>query len=69
MGVGCPCPPVRNDIVTPRHLFLSNSKRIAWQTKSVTDEIAKDKKSFSKFFSQEIDAMKDTSGNNRRLRK
>ena len=24
MGVGCPCPPVRNDIVTPRHL-LSNT--------------------------------------------
>ena len=22
MGVGCPCPPVRNDIVTPRHLLL-----------------------------------------------
>ena len=22
MGVGCPCPPVRNDIVTPRQLFL-----------------------------------------------
>ena len=22
MGVGCLCPPVRNDIVTPRHLFL-----------------------------------------------
>ena len=21
LGVGCPCPPVRNDIVTPRHLF------------------------------------------------
>ena len=21
MGVGCPCPPVRNDIVTPRHLL------------------------------------------------
>ena len=21
MGVGCPCPPVCNDIVTPRHLF------------------------------------------------
>ena len=21
IGVGCPCPPVRNDIVTPRHLF------------------------------------------------
>ena len=21
MGGGCPCPPVRNDIVTPRHLF------------------------------------------------
>ena len=21
MGVRCPCPPVRNDIVTPRHLF------------------------------------------------
>ena len=23
MGLGCPCPPVRNDIVTPRHLFIS----------------------------------------------
>ena len=22
MGVRCPCPPVRNDIVTPRHLFF-----------------------------------------------
>ena len=22
MGVGCPCPPARNDIVTPRHFFL-----------------------------------------------
>ena len=22
MGVGCPCPPVRNDIVTPRHLLI-----------------------------------------------
>ena len=21
IGVGCPCPPVRNDIVTPRHLL------------------------------------------------
>ena len=21
MGVGCPCPPVRNNIVTPRHLL------------------------------------------------
>ena len=21
MGVGCPCPPIRNDNVTPRHLF------------------------------------------------
>ena len=21
MAVGCPCPPVHNDIVTPRHLF------------------------------------------------
>ena len=21
LGFGCPCPPVRNDIVTPRHLF------------------------------------------------
>ena len=20
-GVGCPCPPIRNDVVTPRHLF------------------------------------------------
>ena len=25
MGVGCPCPPLRNDIVTPRHLFSSRS--------------------------------------------
>ena len=23
MGVGCPCPPVRNDIVTPHHLLFS----------------------------------------------
>ena len=23
MGVGGPCPPVRNDIVTPRHLFFN----------------------------------------------
>ena len=22
MGVGCPCPPVCNDNVTPRHLFI-----------------------------------------------
>ena len=22
---GCPCPPVRNDIVTPRHLFIVTS--------------------------------------------
>ena len=22
LGVGCPCPPFRNDIVTPRHLFI-----------------------------------------------
>ena len=22
MGLGCPCPPVRNDIVTPRYLFI-----------------------------------------------
>ena len=22
LGVGCPCPPIRNDIVTLRHLFL-----------------------------------------------
>ena len=25
MGVGCPCQPVRNDIVTPRHLISSPS--------------------------------------------
>ena len=25
MGVGSPCPPVRNDIVTPRHWLLDNS--------------------------------------------
>ena len=23
LGVGCPCPPVRNDIVTPCHLLFS----------------------------------------------
>ena len=26
MGIGCPCPPVRNDIVTPRHLFYANTE-------------------------------------------
>ena len=24
VGVGCPCPPIRNDIVTLRHLFTQN---------------------------------------------
>ena len=24
LGVGCPCPPIRNDIVTPRLLFFSS---------------------------------------------
>ena len=23
MGVRCPCPPIRNDNVTPRHLFTA----------------------------------------------
>ena len=27
MGIGCPCPTVRNDIVTPRHLFHYSSKQ------------------------------------------
>ena len=25
MGVGCPCPPVRNDILTPRHWFINKN--------------------------------------------
>ena len=25
MGVGCPCPPIRNNVVTPRHLFRPTS--------------------------------------------
>ena len=29
MGVGCPCPPVRNDIVTPRHLFFYQSLELS----------------------------------------
>ena len=28
MGVGCPCPPVRNDIVTPRRLLKSQRNKI-----------------------------------------
>ena len=28
MRVECPCPPVRNDIVTPRHLFVCNLKSV-----------------------------------------
>ena len=33
MGVGCPCPPVRNDIVTPRHLlFLLSRVKISFAT-------------------------------------
>ena len=28
MGVGCPCPPVRNDIVTARHLLLIGSLQL-----------------------------------------
>ena len=26
VGVGCPCPPIRNDIVTLRHLFFLSSR-------------------------------------------
>ena len=26
LGVGCPCTPVRNDIVTPHHLLISKSR-------------------------------------------
>ena len=28
LGVGCPCPPVRYDIVTPRHLFSISVSKI-----------------------------------------
>ena len=35
MGVECPCPPVQNDIVTPRHLLSSSvSSKIANETDS-----------------------------------
>ena len=35
MGVGCPCPPIRNNIVTPRHLFSSTvASKIANETDS-----------------------------------
>ena len=30
LGVGCPCQPVRNDIVTPRHLFSLNLTLISY---------------------------------------
>ena len=30
MGVGCPCPPVRNDIVTPRHLLSFRAQVLVW---------------------------------------
>ena len=33
MGVGCPCPPIRNDIVTPRQLFLVKSMALYSPTK------------------------------------
>ena len=33
MGFECPCPPVRNDIVTPRHLF-SRSRRFVFSPES-----------------------------------
>ena len=31
-GLGCPCPPVRNDIVTPRNLFVWHMSRWNCQT-------------------------------------
>ena len=51
MGVGCPCPPVRNDIVTPRHLFpiravfdelcnLASSRAIRKNTKEKSARIS-----------------------------
>ena len=30
IGVGCPCPPVCNNIVTPHHLFLALSNESYW---------------------------------------
>ena len=40
MGVACPCPPVRNDIVTPRHLFIVEHCQLEHktQTKTKTNE-------------------------------
>ena len=31
-GVGCPCPPVRSNIVTPRHLFWYKPERLDYLT-------------------------------------
>ena len=36
LGVGCPCPPVRNDIVTPRHL-LSSTLLTQWVVRGHID--------------------------------
>ena len=38
MGVGCPNPPVRNDIATPRHLFFFLFLFFSWSAKN--DEMA-----------------------------
>ena len=44
MGVGCPCPPVRNDIVTPRHLLF------CWHIKAVIALLLLPELIFSFFF-------------------
>ena len=38
MGVGCPCPPVRDNIVTPCYLFLSSQVKAVPPNSSVTQD-------------------------------
>ena len=47
MVVGCPCPPVRNDIVTPRHLLIFNGIRSVFSGDSSSPGSHRSKRSAS----------------------
>ena len=48
MGVRCPCPPVRNDIVTPRHLLFSDQLIHLGMLTQVIIQYNKNKRRWSK---------------------
>ena len=52
MGVGCPCPPIRNDIATPRHLFflVLHKRKVCRRTQRALKAPSKGLFLFTNFF-------------------